>query len=551
MKYKRLSGILLLVMMLALAGLACSLGNSAGDELRPPGNAEVVQVMANTSLAPWLSAAALQFNATETAADSGKPVFVQLTATDAGQAITDIIAGTGPALWIPDEQVWVNILADQGDASFQSDCVSTAQSPLVIGMWREIAESLGWPGLPLGWLDVGSLATDSALWNYYSGGELGSAFRLSHTHPGLSGTGVSTLLALVQAAQHQSEAVTEADIRRPIVQASVGAFESGVTWFSPNTQSLSSAMSARGMEYLSGGIMYESDVVNDGNGQIVAVYPFEGTFMATHPACINQAAGAAQQEAGRLFRDFLLSEEGQKLALEGGLRPVNAELPIAAPLDEAHGVDPTRPEILFDAPTVDTVYAVQDLWQEARKDVNLALLLDTSGSMRGNKMENMRAAAIQFVEQMGEDDYISIIAFSTEPQLVINYAQVGPNRQQIIDAIEALRAEGDTTLFDAIGDGVTILRDTSLPQTTNALVVLTDGQDTRSYRYDEASASSSALASGVTVFTIAYGNDAADRVLQSLANQANGNFFEGTEANIAAVYEEMSAAFGGSVGVGR
>jgi hypothetical protein len=54
-----------------------------------------------------------------------------------------------------------------------------------------------------------------------------------------------------------------------------------------------------------------------------------------------------------------------------------------------------------------------------------------------------------------------------------------------------------------------------------------------------------------TVFTIAYGGDADNDVLSQLAFGANGNFFLGDEANIVAIYNEMSAAFGGAVGVGR
>lgn len=544
---KRYGGLALFVLFLAFTTLACGLGSPDG----PPSNAEVINVMANTSLEPWLTTAVAEFNASESETTAGDPVYVVLNAVDAGQAVTELAADSDTAVWIPDEQTWVNILADQGNNNFQGDCQSVAQSPLVIGMWRDIAESLGWPGLPLGWLDIGSLASDPALWNYYSGGQLGNAFRLGHTHPGLSGTGASTLLALVQAAQSKTDAVNEADIQQPIVQASVGAFEGGVTTFSPDTASLASSMSSRGQNYLSGGIMYESDVVNYGNGEIVAVYPFEGTFVATHPACLNQAATAAQQEGAELFRDFLLSEAGQQMALNYGLRPVNTAVPITEGLYAEYGIDPTQPERVFNNPSVASVYAVQSLWQEARKDVNLAMLLDTSGSMRGSKMEGMREAAIQFIEQMGDDDYISVIAFSTEPELVVNHTQVGPNRQKIINAIASLEATGDTTLFDAIGDGSILLRDTTLPQTTNALVVLTDGQDTRSYRFDEASASGEALANGITVFTIAYGRDADDEVLLSLANQANGNFFEGDEASIAAIYDDMSAAFGGNVGIGR
>ena len=60
-----------------------------------------------------------------------------------------------------------------------------------------------------------------------------------------------------------------------------------------------------------------------------------------------------------------------------------------------------------------------------------------------------------------------------------------------------------------------------------------------------------ATANDTTVFTIAYGQDAEREILADLASRANGNFYLGTEASIAAIYQEMSAAFGGSVGIGR
>jgi len=62
---------------------------------------------------------------------------------------------------------------------------------------------------------------------------------------------------------------------------------------------------------------------------------------------------------------------------------------------------------------------------------------------------------------------------------------------------------------------------------------------------------STAIAHDTMIFTIAYGDDADQGLLYKLAQQANGNFYVGTEANIAAIYEEMSAAFGGSQGIGR
>ncbi len=546
MKFKNFRGIGLLVGLLGLVTLACSITDNGG----PPRNAVVVNVIANMSLQPWLETAVPAFNDSQTETGDGKPVYIQLTSAESGQAVSELATG-GYDLWIPDEAVWVNVLADQGNSIYQGDCASVAESPLVIGMWRDVAQALGWPGLPLGWLDMGSLAADPAAWDYYSGGELGDSFRLGHTHPGLSGTGTSTLLALVQAAQSKTEAVTANDIQQPIVQASVGAFESGVAWFSNSTDTLGATMGARDVSYLGAAVMYESTAVYYGNGNIIPLYPLEGTFVADFPACINQAPNA-QQEAAQIFRDYLLGDEAQGTAVSVGLRPVNNNITVGFPLDESNGVDLSQPAIIFNNPSVETVYAVQELWQSARKDVNLVMLLDTSGSMRGNKIDNMLQAAVQFVGQMGDDDYISIIAFSTEPQIIINHVPIGETRSKVINEIQALHASGDTTLFDAIGDGAALLGKTTSVDTANALVVLTDGEDTRSYRYRfDDTLINAVINANATVFTIAYGSNADDDILSALATQANGNFYEGDEASIDAIYEEMSAAFGGSAGVGR
>ena len=552
MKQSRARALLILVILLSLPAVACGLfGGGASGE--PPRDAAVVEVMANSSLAPWLETAVADFNAAEIETSDKKQAFAVLNAVEAGQAVTEIAEGNAsPTMWIPDETVWVDVLADQGVGSFDGDCRSTAESPLVIGMWRPVAESLGWPGLPLGWLDIGSLAGDANAWAYYSGGDYGDTLRMSHAHPGLTGSGTSTLLAVVQAAQSTSDAVSGEDIQQPIVQASVGAFESAVSSFNANTDNLGKTMSARGPEYLGAGVMYESTIVQYGNNEIVAIYPLEGTFMATHPACINQDADARSREAATLFRDYLLSETAQQKALESGLRPVNDAVPLGAPLDADHGVDPSQPAVVFNPPSVESVYAIQDLWQSARKPVNLVMLLDTSGSMRGSKIDNMKEAAAQFVGQMGDEDTISLIEFYSQPDLLVNKAVIGTDRALVMEVIGNMESGGDTTLFDAIGDGGAVVAATSSPEASNAMIVLSDGQDTASSRFEfNDELIETATDNDTIVFTIAYGNDADEGILSKLATLGNGNYYEGDAASIAAIYEEMSAAFGGSLGVGR
>jgi Ca-activated chloride channel family protein len=543
--------LILFFALLALPALACGFGDD--DEEAPPRNAAVVNVLANSSLEPWLRTAVFEFNAAEQDTADGKHAFAQLSIAESGQAVVDLAANDDDvAIWIPEGDVWVDVLADEGIDSFQNDCESIVESPLVIGMWRPVAESLGWPGLPLGWLDIGSLAADPNAWAYYSGGEYGDRLRLSHAHPGLSGAGTNTLLAIVQSAQSQTAAVTPDDVAEPIVQASVGAFESAVSSFNTDTESLGETMIDRGPGYLGAGVMYESTVVQHGDGELVAIYPLEGTFMATHPACINESANPEIHEAAELLREFLLGETGQSLALQNGLRPVNDAVPIGSPFDEAHGVDPTQPEVIFEPPGVDTVYAVQDLWQSARKPVNIIMLLDTSGSMRGYKIESMQEAAEQFVQQMGDEDTISLVEFYTDVDVLVDHASIGADRESAIEAIRGLQPGGDTTLFDAIGIGANLMREQASPEAVNAIVVLTDGMDTASNYFDfNDELIEAATADDTTVFTIAYGSDADEDLLSALAARGNGNYYVGDEASIAAIYEEMSAAFGGSLGVGR
>lgn len=540
------------LLALSLVTCTCSL---SGQNSGPPRNAVTIEVTANTALSPWLETVVKDFNNKRHKTSTGRPVYVVLHSVEAGRAVQDMLKGSPlPALWIPDDPVWVDLLAERGHTAFQGHCLSVAESPLVIAMWRPLAEALGWPGRSLGWLDIGSLAADPSAWAYYSGGWFGDSLRLGHTHPGLSGSGASTLLAVVQAAQAQTAAVGAEEIRQPIVQASVGAFEAAVSWFSPTTDELGRTMRQRGVSYLGAAIMYESTAVYYGSGDpaLVPIYPFEGTFIATHPACVDGTAGAEAQEAAMLFRSYLLEEKTQRAAVSVGLRPVTAGVVPGAPLDEEHGVDLEEPKRVFEAARVEALYAVQELWQAARKGVNLVMLLDVSGSMEGQKLDSAREAAIQFLEQMGDRDFITLIVFSRSPEVLLEHEQVATARGRAIELLKGLEARTSTALYDAIAEGAAAVARTSSAQTTNAVVLLTDGVDTSSihFRFNQ-DLIDLAAANNTIVCTIAYGDDADEELLSELAAKANGKFYLGDEANIAAIYDELSAAFGGSAGIGR
>lgn len=555
---RNLSGMARIGLAALLAALAAGCDGGGTARSGPPAGAVTVNVTVNSGVGAWVSDAALRFTRANVKTAGGKPVWPVISVAEAGQAVGAWqTAGSASAgLWIPDSDVWADVAAARKITTFKDDCVSLATSPLVIAMWRPLAELLGYPVRTLGWLDLSSLAADTSAWAYYTGGQYGKTLRLAHGHPGLTGSGAAALLAIAQAAKQQTAPVTPADIKSAILQASVTAFEGGVALFAPTTDGLGETMRDRGIQYLGAAVMYESTVATygqrDQDDDIIPIYPFDGTFVATHPGCVNTGASAETQEAARLFRDWLLKAEAQKLAADAGLRPVNPAVKAGAPLAAQSGFNLAQPKVIFTGAQAATVDAVQELWKSARKPVNLVMILDTSGSMSGAKIDSMRSAAETFLKQMNDEDYLTLISFSTAISVRIQNKKVKDSRSDAVTVVRGLKADGNTALYDAIAEGANQIKRSTTPFRANVMIVLTDGQDTssRTYRYDSALINV-ATANSTSLYTVAYGKDADSNILGGLARQSNGNFYQGTEANIASIYQDMSTAFGGSAGIGR
>ena len=107
-------------------------------------------------------------------------------------------------------------------------------------------------------------------------------------------------------------------------------------------------------------------------------------------------------------------------------------------------------------------------------------------------------------------------------------------------------AEGGTRLYDSVDAAYQYLLDSPRPDRISAVVVLTDGQDNQSriqlaqllgkIRSDEERRP-------IRVFTIGYGSDADDKVLQGIAGATQAKYFKGTPQNIREVFKEIATFF--------
>lgn len=131
--------------------------------------------------------------------------------------------------------------------------------------------------------------------------------------------------------------------------------------------------------------------------------------------------------------------------------------------------------------------------------VSVGILFDTSGSM-ADKIEYVEDAVIHFVNTVHPEDDIFVMQFSTRVFIVQDFT---PNRQRLRQAVQRLRAQGSTSLYDAVVSGLKHVRKGH--HRRKALLVLTDGNDTSS-EIDLQSAVDFAIRSEVPVYCLGIGH---------------------------------------------
>ncbi|MBA3296549.1 MAG: VWA domain-containing protein [Acidobacteria bacterium] len=111
-----------------------------------------------------------------------------------------------------------------------------------------------------------------------------------------------------------------------------------------------------------------------------------------------------------------------------------------------------------------------------RVPVSLGIVLDTSGSMDGEKMAAARAALDRFLlDLLGPDDEVFLYRFDSSPELVHGWTT---DRRKISAEIARLRPRGSTAMYDAVAEAIPLAQ--SGKHRKKAIVLISDGNDTSS-----------------------------------------------------------------------
>ena len=172
------------------------------------------------------------------------------------------------------------------------------------------------------------------------------------------------------------------------------------------------------------------------------------------------------------------------------------------------------------------------------EELDVALVIDTSGSMIGAPLAAAKTAAQAFLSQLPANVPVSVIGFGATPAVV---SPRSTNRAAQLAAVRALGAGGQTALYDALGVALTQLQQTGAGARQMA-VLLTDGGDTASTATLDATADAMAKAK-VPLFAVELRtNESSPAALARLTSASGGRVVPAADPTaLAGAFDDVAA----------
>ena len=170
--------------------------------------------------------------------------------------------------------------------------------------------------------------------------------------------------------------------------------------------------------------------------------------------------------------------------------------------------------------------------------LNLALVLDRSGSMAGQKIRDLRQAARLTLDRLGPEDLVSLVLFDDNVD-VLAAAHPAADRAALLAQLERIEERGGTQMSLGLQAGLAQLRAGLGPDRVSRLVLLTDGETWD----DEARCrelAQQAAALGAPITALGLGDEWNQALLTDLADLSGGNWeFIDTPDRILAAFQHV------------
>ena len=160
--------------------------------------------------------------------------------------------------------------------------------------------------------------------------------------------------------------------------------------------------------------------------------------------------------------------------------------------------------------------------------VDLALVIDTSGSMEGAKIDNARSAAKTLVDALKDGDIVSIDRFDDDAKPVVAPTVINKESRVTVERkIDALATGGSTNLFDGLALGEAHVARAPETHSVRRVVVISDGQANigPSSPAELGQLAERGVKFHAQVTALGVGNDYSEQTLNALAVRSSGRLY--------------------------
>jgi Ca-activated chloride channel family protein len=284
---------------------------------------------------------------------------------------------------------------------------------------------------------------------------------------------------------------------------------------------------------------------------LVLVYPKEGIVTADYPFML---LNAAKRDAYDKVTTYLRTPDVQKRIMTDTLRrPAIPGIPLDPRFSSQTLIELPYPAKLETIDALITAYL-----DEVRKPASAVFVLDLSGSMQGDRLDNLKAAMKALTgtdasitgkfSRFRAHEQVTIVTFASQVEDVHEFTiddtnPSGPDMTAIRDYIDALHTYDSTAIYSGLEQayGVVAKSQASDPNRLYSIVLMTDGENNAGVDPDQFGRDYGALdpaVRAVHVYPVLFG-DASKDAMTSIATLTGGTVFDATTTSLLTIFKQI------------
>lgn len=415
----------------------------------------------------WLNEVAEKFNSSG-AVINGQSASVSIRSIASGDAIDYIISGKYvPDAFTPSNKLWGDmIIANGGNITEEKDCLVGNVAGVLIK--KDKYDSLV---KTYGSINMKTITTATAA----------NEIAMGYTNPLSSSTGLNFLISTLCAY----------DAKDPLSSAAVKGFndfQANVPFVAYTTMQMREAAQSGSLD---GMILENQTYVNEPE---LSDYKFT-PFGVRHDNPMYSVGTLSEDKHAVLdsFIEFCMNNESQKLAADYGFNGLDSYVPELGDIDG------------------NMLISAQKLWKEnkdAGRPITAVFVADTSGSMDGEPLNQLKTSLINSAKYINSENYIGLVSYNNSVSVNLPIAKFDINQWSYFQgAVEDLEASGGTASFDALCVGVDMLIKAKEKNSDTKLMLflLSDGETNLGHSLDDVRDILAGYA--IPVYTIGYNAD--------------------------------------------